>query len=136
MTFLPASFLTVSGDRPKEGFRDKLWSPLTNFIQGVFGMNVETFTGDTWSGMSWELGGVLIALLVAILLGNLILYLFGPARIDDDQTRVPERQLTRQLTGGTIPRASLPLNIEAPRRWTRIAKSYRSLGKHFVRVKA
>jgi hypothetical protein len=99
-------------------------------------MNVETFTGDTWAGMSWELGGVLIALLVSILLGILILYLSGPAKTDGDAERVPERQLTRQLTGGTIPRASLPLSVEAPRRWTRIARPYRALVKGFHRGKA
>jgi hypothetical protein len=101
-----------------------------HFYQGVFGMNVETFTGDTWSGMSLKLDGVLIALLVAILLGNLILYLLGPARDDEEQGRVPERQLTRQLTGG------MPLSTEVPRRWTRISKPFQALEKQFRRGKA
>jgi hypothetical protein len=84
-------------------------------------MNVETFTGNTWSGMSWELGGVLIALIVSVLLCNFVLYLFEPARIDEDQGRVSEQHLTRHLTGDMVDHESLIMSVQTPGLWTRRA---------------
>ncbi|KAF1818041.1 uncharacterized protein K489DRAFT_385310 [Dissoconium aciculare CBS 342.82] len=101
MTFLPATFLT-----------------------GVFGMNMPTFTGDSWSDMSWELGGVLIALLAAIMVGILIIYLFGGDQ-DERQRKdgkVREEQINYQVAGELATRSSI--RRRASKRWNRLAQHF------------
>jgi hypothetical protein len=90
--------------------------------KGVFGMNVPTFTGDSWSDMSWELGGVLIALLAAIMTGILIIYLFGGDQ-DERQRKdgkLREHQINYQVAGEPATRSSMRRQVS--RRWNRLVQ--------------